>query len=258
MPDPRTPALIRFDHIDSTSLHARRLVESSQTPALPTAFIARTQSAGRGQLGRAFASPPGGLWFTLLIPLPTPAHEAAIGPDSLGIRVAWASLAAVRAALLRAHADPERARFKWPNDIRVDHRKVLGSLTELAGSGPHRALLIGIGCNADCTLADLPEHLHTSAATLRDLTNQPIDPEPLLADLLANLADILDTDHLTPHQHALLAPRLALLGSPITARSATGQILTGTLAGLSPIGLPLIQTADGRTLPVHALTDNTP
>jgi BirA family biotin operon repressor/biotin-[acetyl-CoA-carboxylase] ligase len=256
---PVGPVVVRFEAIVSTSLHARQLIATGQTPARPTLFVAERQTGGVGRFGRAFASPPGGLWFTLCWPLAEPRREAALGLGSLGVRIGWACLMAVRGAMARAGADAERAGFKWPNDVRVDGRKVLGVLTELVGQGPGRALLVGVGCNANCTLAALPPELRNTAGTLRDLCGSgdrpgEIDLEALRQELVEYLMAALASPTLSAEQHAVLERNLALRGAAVVGQDESGAALAGTLAGLSPSGKPLIRLSDGRVVPAEQMS----
>lgn len=115
---------------------SRRLAAGERAPFTVTA---RAQSAGRGRLGRAFASPEGA---SLSL---THVHRTALPPQMRG----WFALAAGLAALsaidevLGAHG--ERLGLKWPNDLHTaDGRKLGGILLEARGTAH---VLLGIGIN---------------------------------------------------------------------------------------------------------------
>ena len=98
-----------LDTVASTQDEVRRLLREGSAP--PVAVSARIQQAGRGRRGHAWASPPGGLWFSFAISCPVPADPF------LGLLVAASALAAVRETL-----SPEEAAqlaLKWPNDLIV-------------------------------------------------------------------------------------------------------------------------------------------
>ena len=95
---------IDFDAIDSTSLHARRLVEAGAPEAehaLPLVIVAATQTAGVGRLGRAWSSPRGGLWCTFVL---RPSRAYAQVSDGLGMRIGAAVTDSLRAAAGPEHA----------------------------------------------------------------------------------------------------------------------------------------------------------
>lgn len=112
------PDLIIFDSVASTQDIAHALAGRG-APA-GTLVLADAQSAGRGRLGRTWASPRGGgIWMTLL---ERPSDLAAIGV--LAIRLGLAA-----ASRLDEFA-PTLVGLKWPNDLQVDGAKLAGILVE--------------------------------------------------------------------------------------------------------------------------------
>ncbi len=121
--------------VDSTNSELMRRARAGRNE--PVLLVAEAQTAGRGRLGRGWASAPGdSLTF------------------SLGLQLApqdWAGLSlAVGVAV--AEALHPRVRIKWPNDLWVDERKLGGILIETgawSAAGPQapRYAVIGIGVN---------------------------------------------------------------------------------------------------------------
>jgi len=187
---PRTT--VRLDSTDSTSALARRRIAAGDLSGHGAVFVAATQTNGVGRLGRAWASPRGGLWCTLAQPIDPAAVEG------LGLRVGEAMCAAIQTALVRA-GSAARVVMKQPNDALIEGRKVAGVLTEiLAPTRPERPVsgtkwaLVGVGINANFAYSDLPEPLRATATTLRDCLRieriqRDIDLEALLADLTERL-----------------------------------------------------------------------
>jgi BirA family biotin operon repressor/biotin-[acetyl-CoA-carboxylase] ligase len=223
---------LHLDSTDSTSTHARRLLASRPLPFVVTAT---TQTAGRGQFSRAWSSPPGGLWCTF-------AFDPPANPQALGLRIGLACARTVEAALRRA-GNANDARLKWPNDVYVASKKICGVLTE-ALPAP-RALLVGVGINANFQAADLPPEIAPNATTILDRAGAPTDLATLLADLYANLQHALAMPGLEPA--ALAEARLRLHGAnqPVTIRTADASTLQGILSGLNDDGLPLVRTGAG-------------
>ena len=88
---------IKLDTIDSTNRYARAEVESGRLSADgATVFVAARQTGGVGRFGRAWASPLGGLWYTLAWPV--------VGDvlDGLGLRVGVACVEFVRGLVAEA------------------------------------------------------------------------------------------------------------------------------------------------------------
>ncbi len=103
----------------------------------PKAFFAGRQSHGKGQRGRVWNSPRGGVWLSAAIPCKDLNHSA--GLFGLGVAVALAN---------RLEKSNIPARIKWPNDLLVCGRKVAGLLPRVTYRGKTPVLLcIGIGLN---------------------------------------------------------------------------------------------------------------
>lgn len=135
--------VIRLATTPSTQDVARRLPVGS-------AVVADHQTSGRGRLGRAWDSPPGGgLLASFVLP--------------------YRGLALFAAGVAVARACGPEVRLKWPNDLYVEGRKLAGLLAERHGD----RCVVGIGIN----LSWAPD----GAATLDR------DREELLADLAAEL-----------------------------------------------------------------------
>lgn len=158
------------DTLDSTNNLARSRADEA-TPAL---YIARTQTAGRGRLGRSFHSPAHtGLYMTVAYTTSQPLGEA--------VRVtALASVAAVGAI---EALTGKRPAIKWVNDIYLDHCKIGGILTEaitLPGGG--NRMIVGLGINL--TTREFPEGLRAPASCLFSPTEAHL-ATPAFADRLA-------------------------------------------------------------------------
>lgn len=87
----------------------------------PRAVIARRQRFGRGQQGRPWSSPPGGVWLSAALPWPAAAAAAAPG------------LAVAVGLCLRLEARGLPVGLKWPNDLLLPDRVVGGG-----GGGPRK------------------------------------------------------------------------------------------------------------------------
>ncbi len=111
----------------STNDVCRRALASGAGRCL---VLAETQTGGRGRRGRAFFSPPGGLYMSVGMPA---------APDELDL-TCRAAVAAARA--IRRLAGLECG-IKWVNDLLLDGKKVCGILAERAGD----CAVVGIGVN---------------------------------------------------------------------------------------------------------------
>ncbi len=144
-----------FTLTESTNREARLYVEHGEyREHLPVLFIADTQSAGRGRMGRSFYSPADtGLYMTLL--LEAPERE---------IFSHLTALAAVAASDAIAELYGIGVSIKWVNDLYLYGRKVAGILAESFTEHMRRFVALGIGINLSTT--SFPEDISDKAGAL--------------------------------------------------------------------------------------------
>ncbi len=145
-----------FDTIDSTNTEAKRHAAEAGTAL----YLARTQTGGRGRLGRSFHSPNTGLYMTLSLTTSRPLSEV-VGVTAM---TAVAAAAAVEAVTGQAPG------IKWVNDLYLRGGKLAGILTEAVTLSPtadgatRTRLIIGLGMNL--TTTEFPADLRIPAASL--------------------------------------------------------------------------------------------
>lgn len=146
--------ILYFDSLDSTSNEVKRQAERGAAEGL--LVIAESQTAGRGRHGRIWQSPAGsGIWMSFLLK-PDMSPEQASG---ITLVAAMGTAAAVREEL------GVDARIKWPNDIVVHGRKLVGILTELSTDMESiHYVAVGIGINANND--SFPEEIRDKATSL--------------------------------------------------------------------------------------------
>ncbi len=140
--------------VTSTNDEARALAEAGAEDG--TLVWAREQSAGRGRQGGVWASPPGNLYFSLVLrPDRTLAEAAQLG---------FIAALAVGEAVGSVGPPLLEITYKWPNDVLLNERKCAGILLE-SKSTPEGALdflILGIGVN----VASYPEDTDFPATSL--------------------------------------------------------------------------------------------
>ncbi|WP_328702286.1 biotin--[acetyl-CoA-carboxylase] ligase [Alicyclobacillus suci] len=138
---------------------------------------AARQTGGRGRQGRAWQSPAGGMWFSVLVRNPCALSQA-------GDLTLLASVAVHRAL----HESGVETKIKWPNDILVDGRKICGILAQMRADGETvDYAVIGIGINANFHRDALPPDVSDHATTILTECGQPVDRPLLLARILNQL-----------------------------------------------------------------------
>lgn len=165
-----------YSSIPSTTGIAKVLCNRKDVSKLHgTVIIAEEQTGGIGRQGRAWVSPKGGVWITIIL-------KPTIPIDHLHMITMAGSIAVVRA--LRKEYDLG-ALIKWPNDIYIGDKKVSGLLLELTAEADtiHYCLLgIGIDANIDPDL--LPPTIKDAITTLSSELGFEVDRSALLARLL--------------------------------------------------------------------------
>ena len=113
----------------------------------PAVFLAKEQTQGRGRYDRSFVSPKGGLYMTYVCP----ANE--------GFSL-WAILSAVAVnrvlEMVGVHSF-----IKWPNDLKVEGKKICGILPESVVTDK-RYVVMGIGVNVNTDELDEVKDIATS------------------------------------------------------------------------------------------------
>lgn len=160
-----------YDEIDSTSEEAKRRARRGETTAIWIA--ARQQTAGKGRLGRVWVSPTGNLFSTYLFPEPGGLAHAARVPFAAALAVHDTCTVLVPGI---------GALLKWPNDVRIDGRKISGILTETGETNGVVWVALGIGMNVQ----HAPDNVDQSATSLVEEGGaRALTPELVLEDLRA-------------------------------------------------------------------------
>lgn len=97
-----------YDEVTSTNDVVKRAIEAGEPEGL--AVGARVQTAGYGRQGRAWKSPAGGMYLSLLLRPQVPLAQLPTLSLVVGMAVRRALVALVPGAA-------ERVKIKWPNDV---------------------------------------------------------------------------------------------------------------------------------------------
>lgn len=229
-----------FDTLDSTNEEVHRQAEAGA----PEGFAARArqQTAGRGRRGRAWASPPGNLFLSLLLrPKATPAQAATLS---------FLTCVALGEAIDLAGVPASDVTNKWPNDLLVGGAKIAGILLE-SRTRPDAALdwvTVGVGVN----LASHPDDTLYPVTSLK-AQGSDVGPEDFAGWLLARYGywyNRWQAEGFAPVRAAWLA-RAQGLGQPVVVRLPDRE-LHGRFAALDDSGALLLELPDGRVQTVTA------
>ena len=254
------------ESVASTNLLVKQAIEDG----VPEGFVAAAleQRAGYGRQGRAWVSPFGGLYFSLLLrPQVSFDRMPSIGP---------ALSFAVRQALAGFAAQPDDVRIKWPNDVVSSAGKLCGMSCEYVQG----AFCIGIGINVFRPQENLqvggknrPAYLADcwDAAAVSSLDGHPLAPDAVvrgaLSDdqvramervLVAVLAQLAQVDERWRQQGSAALRQeylahAALIGDFVTAVTIDGMVrAAGIVEDVDAAGQLLLRARDGFLVPVNS------
>jgi len=225
-----------FDTIDSTNTRAKAL--GLQGVPHGTVLIAKSQTAGRGRLGRSFHSPDGqGIYLSMVLRPGCHASQLMHLTCAVGVAVCNAihSVAGLRPGI------------KWTNDLVFGKRKLGGILTELSldSGGNVNFAVVGIGINCTQKVADFPEDIQNIATSLTESTQTEISIPRITAAVLSSLLAM--SDDLLSHREELLElyrKDCVTLGKEISVVTPT-LVRHGIAVDIDPDGALLVDFHDG-------------
>lgn len=141
--------------------------------------FAESQTKGRGRLGRVWTSPTRkGLWFSILL-------RPNLRPQETTQLTVAAATAVWRAIHSVAGLKPE---IKWPNDILIGGKKIVGILTELSAEVDRvKHITLGIGVDVNLAANEMPVELRKIATSLRIESGKPVVRAELATEILREL-----------------------------------------------------------------------
>lgn len=172
--------ILFFDETDSTNNEIKRIADYNKEGILA---IAEHQSAGKGRRGRTWESPAGsGIWMSFLL-------RPCVTPDKASQITLIAALAAAEA--IRKVTGLE-AYIKWPNDIVVNNKKIVGILTEMSTQIDYiNYVVVGIGINVNTE--EFPKDISAYASSLKIEGGKNVSRSRIVAELLESFEKHYET-----------------------------------------------------------------
>nr|UAL13391.1 biotin--[acetyl-CoA-carboxylase] ligase [Bacillus paralicheniformis] len=224
------------DVVSSTQKIAHELTNNGAPEG--TIIVADKQTEGRGRMARAWHSPEGnGIWMSIILRPEMPVQKT----PQLTLLAAVAIVQAVEEQTGIA------AEIKWPNDILINRKKVVGILTELQAEADQvHSVIVGMGINVNQLAGDFPEELKETATSLRLASGEKIDRAALIQTIMATFEKRYE-DYLAYgfEPIKLLWESYALsLNRELTARTLNGTF-HGKALGIDEEGVLILETSDG-------------
>lgn len=166
------------ERTDSTNNDAKKIAMDGAREG--TVVVAEEQTGGKGRINRGWISPYGkGIWFSLILRPKFPPMEApkCTLMAAVALTKAFRELGLVEAGI------------KWPNDILVHQRKLVGILTEMQASMEEiNYIVIGMGINISTAESDLPKEME-GVGTSFEMEGITVDRREALALCLKYLEE---------------------------------------------------------------------
>ena len=200
------------------------------------------QTEGRGRWGRGWSSSPGKLLQFSLVLRPTIPLEG-LGLITTALGVACADAVESTCGL--------ETTIKWPNDVRVNGKKLAGILVEsqLAGAALE-VTIAGMGVNVGWTRSEIPEEIADDATSLAAELEGTGREVPSRAALLA--AILLRFEELyrplpagAPDLVDAATRRSDVLGHEVVVGLSDDRTVEGRAVRLLPTGELELETQDG-------------
>lgn len=169
--------ILYFNDIGSTNIEARD--EAQRGAPEGTIVVSEMQNNGMGRLARGWYSPQyKGIWLSVVL---RPKFRPQDAPKcSLMAAVALERAIAAQTGI--------HCGIKWPNDLLVGNKKLVGILTEMSANFDSiNYIIIGMGINVNLLGEDIPEDLQSIATSLAIITGKTVDRKALLGKILKEL-----------------------------------------------------------------------
>ncbi len=216
-----------YDALPSTNTLALELAGDRANAGV--AWLARTQSAGRGQHGRSWTAPPeSSVLLSVLLYPPAELRRPALVTG-------WAAVSVCETILKLANL---QAKIKWPNDVLILGKKVCGILIEQRTVESSLATVVGIGLNVSQSADMFAEANLPDACSLAMMGSPMLEYETVAKALLSELDQQYDA-LIRGDVHTLEAQwkwRFGLLGKQVRVETVhgdlVGRVLDMTFAGI--------------------------
>lgn len=164
--------VVYYEETDSTNIRAKALAEEGAGHG--TLIIADTQNSGKGRRGRGWVSPKGeNIYMSLLL---RPKFHPAKAP-MLTLVMAHSVTQVLR------ELTEVNAKIKWPNDVVLHRKKIVGILTEMSAEIDYiNHVVIGVGINTN--MERVEDDIADKATSLRIEEGHVIKRAELIAGIM--------------------------------------------------------------------------
>lgn len=226
-----------YSEVSSTNVIAKKIIEERNE--IGFVITAERQSAGKGQGGKNWESPQGGLWSSLAI-------QPQIELSQLGL-VPILSAVGIAKALETFDIKPL---LKWPNDIlfKQNLKKIGGILVEgKITQFKLNYLVIGIGLNVNNTIDQYSKLLQEQITTIYEELRRKINLSRLLFEIIHQIENSFERLKLDGSQSILeeWKNRDNIIGMNVVVQSPEMDY-QGKVADISSNGQLVLEISDSK------------
>ncbi|MBU8911919.1 MAG: biotin--[acetyl-CoA-carboxylase] ligase, partial [Desulfobacterales bacterium] len=224
--------IFHFQELETTMDKAKILAKNG-APHL-SVVIAENQTTGRGRLNRKWFSSKGGLWFTLILKPDT--------PPPLSYIYNFAASLSLSRSLNRLF--DVNVSVKWPNDILLNGKKLVGLLSEMETRGDMVEFInIGIGINVN----NAPRTYEPRAVSLKDVLHKTVSRRLILETFLDDFKNRIQPPIQTINCHQIIEQwkkQTSTIGSRVRIETF-GDMHEGLAVDVDETGALMIQDKTG-------------
>ena len=232
-------SFVELDDVDSTQAIAKGLATKGAREG--TTVIAKSQSSGKGRLGRSWVSPTGGLYMSFIL---RPADISK--PELITLVTAVAVVDGIK------QATGLKTAIRWPNDIMARGKKLAGVIAE-AQADKHAIteVVVGVGVNCNAIVSDA-EGLGKDATSIAEELEKHTEISMLKNSILDAFSCLYEKWRTGEDMMPLWKGHIATLGKSVSIKLKTNETAFSYQAvGIDPEG-SLMVTKDGKQTTVRA------
>jgi BirA family biotin operon repressor/biotin-[acetyl-CoA-carboxylase] ligase len=223
-----------FDELDSTNSTAKEFAQDGAEQG--TIVIARTQNHGRGRFDHIWQSPEGGVYVSFILRPKT-------SPEKTSLLPFIAALALTKTI----ESYGLHATIKWPNDVRVNGKKIAGILLESEVFGHMiNYVVVGIGMNLNIDISYFSPDIQPRSTSIMHELGNPVDYHEFLRTFFIQFESFYKL--FVEQQYDKIINEWKnhtdTLGKTIRVQTSTGM-LQGLAFNIDPHGFLLLQTENG-------------
>lgn len=225
-----------FHEVSSTNTVARFLSVNGIEDG--TVIISEKQTEARGRSGKAWESPLGGVWLSIVL-------NPHVDHSKLPLITLATGVAVAKTLEKIGIEEPE---IKWPNDIMINGKKVCGILTEaITKFNTIENIIIGVGIDANLDNATFPEELKEGTTTLSKELGRNGDENLLIKIFLEEFEKISELFDHEGFEEILKEwrKRSYSIGKIVEVRDSFNKNYDGYVVGIGKEGALIVEKIDG-------------